>query len=276
MIFNDRPGTCSKYESLWSRIHKFSYLNGASHTDLKVLLNGYKIGSFKKATESFDSLDEFKIDVLCEILGMGEEDLYLGIPSSYQIDDRRRSVDGNLRYCPVCISKGFHSAAFQVRCLKKCPFHNIKFSDRCPSCNSFVEYKYGDKELKTPYGCACGFTLWDGLFDTNWERSISVEQEDTFKFYLQIKSEKNLYISPSNFIGFCCVSPIKGWSPGCFGCQADEVITTDKVSVNFCFINALIAGNFPSLTRCIKFYTLSPARCKIDTLCCKEISKIRY
>lgn len=43
-----------------------------------------------------------------------------------------------LRYCPVCLSKGCHSALFQLPAVAYCPVHEVRLRCGCPHCGEAV------------------------------------------------------------------------------------------------------------------------------------------
>lgn len=45
---------------------------------------------------------------------------------------------GDLRHCPVCLSKGCHSALFQLPAVAYCPVHSVRLRCGCPRCGAAV------------------------------------------------------------------------------------------------------------------------------------------
>lgn len=59
-----------------------------------------------------------------------------------------------LRFCPICLSNGFHSLWFQFSAMQECPMHGCLLTDRCQSCGTLVgAYRFTAKLFATPFKC---------------------------------------------------------------------------------------------------------------------------
>ena len=71
-----------------------------------------------------------------------------------------RSViwSAQLRFCPVCMCRGFHSIWFQLSALAACPLHGCPLQDRCVNCGAVPGlYRVTKRLFSNPYICAdCG------------------------------------------------------------------------------------------------------------------------
>jgi hypothetical protein len=64
-----------------------------------------------------------------------------------------------LRFCPICLSYGFHSPLTQHFCFDACPFHREKLITRCPACTTTLRMTLA-KSAQQPFECAfCGYSL---------------------------------------------------------------------------------------------------------------------
>ncbi|TAM05499.1 MAG: hypothetical protein EPN70_08435 [Paraburkholderia sp.] len=60
-----------------------------------------------------------------------------------------------LRFCPICLSNGFHSVWFQFSAMQECPMHGCLLTDRCQSCGTLVgAYRFTAKLFNTPFKCS--------------------------------------------------------------------------------------------------------------------------
>ncbi|MBU6488713.1 MAG: TniQ family protein, partial [Burkholderiales bacterium] len=60
-----------------------------------------------------------------------------------------------LRFCPICLSDGFHSLWFQFSAMQECPMHRCLLTDRCQSCGTLVgAYRFTAKLFATPFKCS--------------------------------------------------------------------------------------------------------------------------
>ncbi|MCG5072432.1 TniQ family protein [Paraburkholderia tagetis] len=60
-----------------------------------------------------------------------------------------------LRFCPICLSNGFHSLWFQFSAMQECPMHRCLLTDRCQSCGTLVgAYRFTAKLFATPFKCS--------------------------------------------------------------------------------------------------------------------------
>ena len=69
---------------------------------------------------------------------------------------------GHLRYCPDCLSIGYHSMVFQHWALGSCPLHGVRLLERCPNCSEPIKIT-GALISRDPFACPrCGhFFLHD-------------------------------------------------------------------------------------------------------------------
>ncbi|WAL84948.1 hypothetical protein OYT13_11365 [Pandoraea sp. XJJ-1] len=66
--------------------------------------------------------------------------------------------DDALRFCPTCLSLGFHHAACQIEALEKCPIHGDTLRSTCPQCGARTpRYALTHATFDAPFRCpSCG------------------------------------------------------------------------------------------------------------------------
>lgn len=63
----------------------------------------------------------------------------------------------HLRYCPVCLGRGYHCVLYQRGRLQVCPLHGTRLETACRSCGYAAPYKVSARLLDSPFSCAdCG------------------------------------------------------------------------------------------------------------------------
>lgn len=97
---------------------------------------------------------------VAEVLGLSSVDLacstggILGCSSLCA-----RSFVPQLRWCPACFAKGFHSVVFQHRAMATCPFHGDALVDACPRCGHEHRPTYCSV-ARQPFGCPGCQEIW--------------------------------------------------------------------------------------------------------------------
>ncbi len=73
---------------------------------------------------------------------------------------RRDAVEFRwVRYCPICLTGGYHAGCFQHRAVTRCPLHDVPLRDHCPHCGRRVPAGF-ENARAAPFGCrACGLQL---------------------------------------------------------------------------------------------------------------------
>lgn len=126
----------NKYESIWGLWEKFRYVNipSAAHNSL--------ISLRKEAVKyTFDD------KILCLRKGPLNVDspVYMwesGIPCLNKIVSPETLFYKKLKYCPICMKRGYHSILHQAKFLDECFIHNCKLIERCSCETGFsLEYK---------------------------------------------------------------------------------------------------------------------------------------
>jgi len=221
---NWRPKAVSRFESNWSKIQKFSYLNHIDATIIKTSLCtdewvskphlwGQKDGQLLEKSH----LSTAK---LASIFQTSEYSINEGWVEPYLVTDlsEQYSYQTKLRYCPECILKGYHSALYQMLWLFECPIHKVPLLSSCPNCGNPIETSLLNKNLTTPYGCHCKHVLWPDRDSPRWQGALSHQQFEVLNDVVISNNEvfnkkKYKYIS-SGFTAGPYKDIGRYWSPG--------------------------------------------------------------
>lgn len=209
-----RPESTNCYESIWSVIRKYAYLNripkSFSKSDLLGIKNSY-------AKISGEVSIRYDTRLLSRLLG-GEGEANTAWLDPYVfgqeiIQHFNCSRSANLRYCDECIRRGYHSPIHQLPWIIYCPIHLSILKDRCPQCHSHINLESWIDPCSGPkrssginYGCHCGYELWTDFKSGNWPSGLRKEEARPIGTYLRwIKSlsataEANHAIHAMNFI----------------------------------------------------------------------------
>jgi len=216
-----------RYESAWSWLNKFAHLNVISRDQLTRYFCNLSLNQKTPRRRHGWSLNapiNLDLQKLADISIINADDIQYGIVDPYIkiFSKYYQYIDkltvNHLRFCPECVTKGYHTQLFQCTYIQKCPIHHVNLSDTCPNCNRYISYELKENALKYPYGCDyCGYILWDHINDFKWSDFLSSKDISNIEAYLEwskdiIKHEDD-------------TSMITGWLPG-------EVLlfTTPKIS----------------------------------------------
>jgi hypothetical protein len=234
MIVAWRSGTTSRYESQWALVHKFVHLNGAGFSEIKATFDATPKAPWNEKAANLDRLERLDSRKLAQAFEIPEPDIRLLVSETYNVGS---TTCATLRYCPVCMKQGFHTAVFQLNSVVKCPLHNVDLETKCPACHFTIAYRLGSKELSVPFGCKCGAVLWSGITDHLWSRVLTTEEEIVFDRLLSWVDRfrtndlgrefgwgSGHSNSSSQMRGLAIIEPIDRWLPQYFGVNEDDVL----------------------------------------------------
>jgi len=209
----------SKYESLWNIFQKFAAFNYCKLYEIKRIFgleSSYIVNrNWKKGYLYFDTVEPFDENRLINILQIDSKILKYSINQAYVIDqnyylngefnkERDEYLTTSLRYCPICIKNGFHTALFQYNYLDKCPIHEEKLISSCPECGVGVAllYKLQNDAFNSPFAChSCGYNLYPNIYRKQPFAKLNEEEvaifDDFVKWRNNIISNK-MYIFRSH------------------------------------------------------------------------------
>ncbi|WP_408529257.1 TniQ family protein [Paraburkholderia nemoris] len=122
-----------------------------------------------------------------------------------------------LRYCPVCLEAGFHSAWYQAETLSCCPFHGCELVTFCQTCGAPTSiYGLSATLFGVPYSCwSCGGPVAGAEFDLSEHLSLRSDQS-----LIDSKLQALLYWFETATERFRCLNPTRSCPlphalPGC-------------------------------------------------------------
>jgi hypothetical protein len=135
-----RPYWISRFESVWSLLRKFAYLNAINHYEIRKLFRCDGVSQKFKwkyylpydDLSHFGALDPSKLSIM---FGIGDKGLAEATILRYVHGYEAGILTSDfLRFCPTCIYQGFHSSLHQLLFLTNCPLHGDRLEIRCTEC----------------------------------------------------------------------------------------------------------------------------------------------
>lgn len=155
-----RPYWISRFESLWSLLRKFAYLNAINHYEIRKLFRCDGVSQRFKwkyylpydDLSHFSALDPSKLSIM---FGIGDKGLAEATILRYVHGYEAGILTSDfLRFCPTCIYQGFHSPLHQLLFLTNCPAHGDGLEIRCTECITLtIPYKLPSISSKDLSGC---------------------------------------------------------------------------------------------------------------------------
>src|SRR5438309_118058 len=114
-----RPGWRRPFESMWSLLTKARYLNAATGTDIRDIFKRRVNDAVPQRRpylrRDLNSLIDVDEDKIIGLLRLDRTDLINSTPVGYiRQEEVPRFTSSQLRYCPDCISVGYHTAIHQL------------------------------------------------------------------------------------------------------------------------------------------------------------------
>lgn len=130
------------YESVVGMLWKFARMNLLAGQSLVMQL------SFDPV-DPYDGLGPADIDVpaVARMLGVTQRSVRAGMTAM--------ASDGCrfLRYCPRCMSLGYHSVVHQSEHHDRCPIHRVPLLAACRHCDEASDYRLDAQLLDAPFRC---------------------------------------------------------------------------------------------------------------------------
>lgn len=161
-----RPREIQPFESAWSLLQKFCRWNRALHQDAwelfavpeKRFVPGHPARLFSRGM-----IDRKR---MAHALGLSLEEVNDGFVDRFLADGRYSTEDRlsspNVRVCPECITRGYHSALHDILFIPACVVHNEPLQDACPRCGQVLRRALPTATRDTTFSCSCGHILWPG------------------------------------------------------------------------------------------------------------------
>ena len=139
-------------ESQWSICHKFAAWNALGVHALHRIVASKPFSAVNLGQAKFIDPEKF-----FRLTGFSEVDIKRALPDCYLNQKEERLRAETLRFCPQCLSAGFHSVLHQLLLFGNCPIHHVPLRQGCPSCNSCISMEANGKNFSAAYACpSCG------------------------------------------------------------------------------------------------------------------------
>lgn len=144
---------------MWCLLAKARHLNAATGTDIRDIFKrreNYAIPQRRPyLRRDLNSLIEVDENKACELLSLDRSDLINSAAIGYiRQEEVPLLTSSQFRYCPDCISVGFHSAIHQLLFISHCPIHLSPLITRCNECGT-VSPRYALSSLTHRPGLKC-------------------------------------------------------------------------------------------------------------------------
>ncbi|MDF0728986.1 hypothetical protein PY093_20445 [Cytobacillus sp. S13-E01] len=179
------------YESPWGILEKFRWANAIDGNTVLELIGNENVKKLKMISNAgsrhrsiiyFSSIDPKRTETIFGI-DLKEYNDKL-IDKLIHIIPKIKSVSNyfydNITYCPICLSKGYHSIFHQIKFFDYCAFHpNQKLKDKCLHCKQTMpEYLINKGNLEA-YRCSCGYCFLDSenirSMVSSWKEQLKVQ-----------------------------------------------------------------------------------------------------
>ena len=112
------------YESMWSIYEKFKYINVITNTEVGKI-NIFKNYTTRKSEKLYIEMFEIKNsdEELAKIFGVDIKQ-HFSFMELFLWNRIEEYIDYNLKICPICMKKGYHSYIHQLAWQKKCFIHS--------------------------------------------------------------------------------------------------------------------------------------------------------
>lgn len=196
------PSRVVQYESLFSILSKFSHQNFATPADIWHLfgkeMKSKKSGRIYTPLLNLNYENKFDPVSLCEGLGIKKATYnfthifpyipdikYHGpIKRNTNVPIFRNAIEDDLRYCPACLSNGFHTPMFQAKWVHTCPVHKVPLQTHCEYCGKAKPYRLERQTLSSLFGCNCSRSIYKYKNNAGEYEGLTSEIRECIKLYL--------------------------------------------------------------------------------------------
>ncbi len=151
-----RPVWSNRFESLWSLLRKFAYVNAATAKNLQDHLSAgaparYAWVSTKRLDlRAYGGFDPTRLAALLRIdQELLDESTILPFLAA---DERDTLASKKLRFCASCLDEGFHSSIHQILLITECPWHGERLKEHCQQCGE-IDYISRTAAIDSGVGC---------------------------------------------------------------------------------------------------------------------------
>lgn len=146
------PGTILPYTSLWHTLLRATWLNNLHEGDLAKAA-GYRA---RRQVASAEKSLRAEYQAIRRALGESGETFRFGTFAQWPRCLSPKFVTEGLRWCPSCLSSGYHTLLSSLRLLSRCPIHGDPLQECCPNCLENFNVKIRGLCVSSPLTCKCG------------------------------------------------------------------------------------------------------------------------
>ncbi|MBB3132241.1 hypothetical protein FHS19_006970 [Paenibacillus rhizosphaerae] len=174
------------YETPWSIFEKLCFANHITRTDVIRTLGSKEIQQIKNVIigdkwRELIKLSGFDHQMLHNYIGFNiadqiNTDINLILkPIEYIYENILTWFPKSIRWCPDCMSKGYHSWVHQFTLTQQCPYHANKIINSCPNCSNEIPFLLSDRSMDEPFTCTCGYKLAEFSHWREWNQNIDIK-----------------------------------------------------------------------------------------------------
>ena len=153
------PSFDIQFQSTISLLHKFMFLNGASHKDFVSLTDIWpldpEVDTPERTKVYFEREEELRNSLLslvpCQDVVFEELPVHQWKLTSNSTNIRRI---GFTKFCPECRKLGYHSVWHELACIDSCFIHGCSLSRKCETCGEELRPR-----LRSPNHCSNGHEI---------------------------------------------------------------------------------------------------------------------
>jgi hypothetical protein len=167
--------------------------------------------------------NKVSIKVFKDIFGLSDTQVKYSTIEAYDSMDRYESE--YLRYCPACLSMGFHSPFHQIRIFARCMIHGELLVTQCVHCRRKIPYSFQNGESFHPFGCpSCGHIYMSNERAVKNQIGDVVPEIADFLGALLAIERKSSVAYEKKFIQTYASAP-----ESLYGCQVTTIAATNRI-----------------------------------------------
>lgn len=158
-----RPLECHPYESAWSIAHKFCRWNTARFAEFWALVsvNTNRCPPLKRCyMRDISWIDRQKF---ASAFRLGPDGVRGAFAERFASGPKLEAClvsPSQVRICPRCAARGFHTHFHDLLFVARCPIHGDALRTDCPKCSRPISSEVTRAAQKDPYACPCGHVFW--------------------------------------------------------------------------------------------------------------------
>ena len=150
--YTRRPLWSQPLESLWCILAKWQFVNCLPYSTLA------RCVSSRSRAQTYQGVDlrvlnGFDLDALNHHSGVPRSSLAGGACSATADSPGLALASIKLRFCPSCMHEGYHATLFQFTPIARCPIHDDRLLEACPSCGGQIPYRMDTAFAANPLAC---------------------------------------------------------------------------------------------------------------------------